>query len=311
MVNNKKIKVLYIAGWGRSGSTILDNIFGQLDGFFTAGELRYIWERGFLENRKCGCGQPFLECEMWQKITRNTFGSDNQIQPRLMEKMANRYSRTMRILWLMATRGGNRNSKDFDKYLKVLEDLYLGIARETKSRVIVDSSKFPVRAALLRLIPAIDLYIVHLIRDPRAVAHSWMTSKLTDDFEKPAYLPKINPVSSAIWWNGWNLVSEYVGSFLPDKYLRLNYEIFVSDPRTSINGILSLLGETRSKLPFKDEKTIVLKKNHTISGNPVRFLQGEILIEPDLRWLTDMKPYHKLIVTLITLPFLSRFGYSD
>jgi hypothetical protein len=31
---NDKIKVLYIAGWGRSGSTILGNILGQVAGFF-------------------------------------------------------------------------------------------------------------------------------------------------------------------------------------------------------------------------------------------------------------------------------------
>jgi len=34
-------KVLYIAGWGRSGSTILDNVLGQLDGCFSTGELNY------------------------------------------------------------------------------------------------------------------------------------------------------------------------------------------------------------------------------------------------------------------------------
>jgi len=35
-------RVLYIAGWGRSGSTILDNVLGQVDGFFSAGELMFL-----------------------------------------------------------------------------------------------------------------------------------------------------------------------------------------------------------------------------------------------------------------------------
>jgi len=65
---NNKIKVLYITGWGRSGSTILDNIMGQIDGFFSVGELRYIWDRNLIENRLCGCGVPLEECPIWSQI---------------------------------------------------------------------------------------------------------------------------------------------------------------------------------------------------------------------------------------------------
>ena len=50
-MREKKVKVLFIAGNGRSGSTILDVILGQLEGFFAVGELRRIWgsERDILE----------------------------------------------------------------------------------------------------------------------------------------------------------------------------------------------------------------------------------------------------------------------
>src|SRR6476469_754930 len=54
--------VLFIAGWGRSGSTLLDRMLGQVPGVFSAGELRDIWDRGVREDRLCGCGQPFHEC---------------------------------------------------------------------------------------------------------------------------------------------------------------------------------------------------------------------------------------------------------
>ena len=46
--------VLYIAGTGRSGSTVLANILGEVDGVFAAGEVRYLWQRGLKEGRLCG-----------------------------------------------------------------------------------------------------------------------------------------------------------------------------------------------------------------------------------------------------------------
>ena len=36
------IKVVYITGAGRSGTTLLDILLGELDGFFSAGEMRWL-----------------------------------------------------------------------------------------------------------------------------------------------------------------------------------------------------------------------------------------------------------------------------
>ena len=67
-------RLLFIAGWGRSGSTLLDRILGQVPGVFSAGELRDIWRRGALEDRLCGCGSPFRECAVWRKVGEVAFG---------------------------------------------------------------------------------------------------------------------------------------------------------------------------------------------------------------------------------------------
>ena len=40
-----RLKVLYIAGWGRSGSTILQNMLGEIEGFQPLGELYSIGRR--------------------------------------------------------------------------------------------------------------------------------------------------------------------------------------------------------------------------------------------------------------------------
>jgi hypothetical protein len=64
----KRQKVLFIMGMTRSGSTVLDNVLGEVDGFFSAGEVRLIWKRGILESRSCGCGSPVLECPVWREV---------------------------------------------------------------------------------------------------------------------------------------------------------------------------------------------------------------------------------------------------
>ncbi len=308
MSENEKIKVLYVAGWGRSGTTLMDNILGQLEGFFSAGEVRYIWERSLLENWKCGCGKSFSYCDVWQEIVQDAFSGENRIEPDVVNQMTYRYTRTLRTLRLLLG-GGRWNATGLSEYLAITERLYLSIARRTGSRVIIDSSKFPVYGAMLNLIPSLDVYIVHVVRDPRAVAFSWMTPKLTTDLQEPAYLAKINPVTSALWWTGWNLAINYIGHLRPDKYLRLKYEKFVSSPRSSIDEVLGFLGETNISVPFKNEFTVMLSANHTISGNPNRFKHGMIKITPDVRWLSDMHPFHRFLVTFLTLPFLSLFGY--
>jgi len=44
----EKIKVVYIGGVGRSGSTLIDLLAGQADGFFSVGEIIWIWQRNCL-----------------------------------------------------------------------------------------------------------------------------------------------------------------------------------------------------------------------------------------------------------------------
>ncbi len=50
-------QVLYVGGWGRSGSTLLSHLLGRLPGMVSVGELRYVWQAGVEANELCGCGE--------------------------------------------------------------------------------------------------------------------------------------------------------------------------------------------------------------------------------------------------------------
>jgi len=72
-------KVLYIGGFGRSGSTLVERILGQLPGFCSAGEIVFLWQRGLIDGQLCGCGVPVPECEFWSRVGKTAFGGWDQI----------------------------------------------------------------------------------------------------------------------------------------------------------------------------------------------------------------------------------------
>src|SRR5688572_6949688 len=71
---DQRLKVLYIAGTARCGSTLLDRVLGESSGFLSAGELNFVWERGILNNEPCSCHTPVPQCAFWTKVFRTGFG---------------------------------------------------------------------------------------------------------------------------------------------------------------------------------------------------------------------------------------------
>ncbi|MBN2085840.1 MAG: sulfotransferase [Anaerolineales bacterium] len=300
-----RLKVLYIAGWGRSGSTILDNILGQLDGFFPVGELADIWNEGFVGNHPCGCGSPFQDCPVWKNIIQSAFGGFDGIDPLRMNRIFIAETRTINMPKFFLTNGTSFPPEIRREYLDRLSTLYCAIAAVTGSRVIADSSKTPSYAALLGSIPEIDLYIVHLVRDPKAVAYSWSIRK-----PKPGdYMRPMSATKSSLIWFAWNLGSELLGRRFPGRYLRIRYEDFTRHPQETVRRILALMHEDVRVLPFPSDHTARLLPTHTMKGNPSRFVTGDVEILPDERWKKGMHPLHKALVDFLTWPLLIKYGY--
>ena len=64
----RPIKLVYIAGYPRSGSTLLLRLLGAAPGYFAIGELHEVWLRSFIEDQLCGCGRSFSECDFWEQV---------------------------------------------------------------------------------------------------------------------------------------------------------------------------------------------------------------------------------------------------
>src|SRR5918997_213826 len=301
------MKVLYVVGLGRSGSTVLSNSLGQVGGFFSGGELNFIWRHNVLENRLCGCGRPFHECPVWMEVMDEAFDGMDKVDAREMMRLAHSGTRTRHIPLMLSPRGEGVLRDRLKVFLDNYGRLYEAVGSVTGSRVIVDSSKEPAHGYAMSLVPGVDFRVVHLIRDSRAAAYSWLKKKPQPDTDTREHMVRFSPTKSSVLWDSWNASAEALWRRTPEKYLRLRYEDFVANPRKSLERILEFVGVT-AELPLAGEREVMLGVSHTVSGNPNRFETGAVELRPDREWMQRMSPRDRALVTALTFPLLRRYG---
>ena len=309
------IKVLYIAGAGRSGTTILDTLLGEIDGFFSAGELRWLWWGGLMNDWQCGCTRPVPQCDVWQTILTTAYG-DKGLTRELAANAVRLQQQTIRLHLLprlMAQRAGEPTGwRNLDDYVELMDRLYRAIAEVTGARVIVDSSKLAPEASVLRLMPSIDPYLVHIVRDPRGHAQSMRRKvKMEPTADKTFEQPRHNPAISALIWMRRNSAADLALMKYPSSRRRLlRYEDLVARPKASIESLAHFVGEAPAGLRFHDdERTVELNGNHTAWGNPSRFKTGTVEIRYDDEWMSKLKRLDRLAPTALSLPLMLRYRY--
>lgn len=297
-----ELKVVFISGFWRSGTTLLARAIGELPGVFDAGELRLIWQYSFVGNGLCGCGQPFRRCAVWQEIVRHAFTGKDLIDAQFMlgKEPSARYTP------LMLLPGASRLiSRRFASYLEVLDHLYSAVARVSGSRIVVDSSKIPQYGFLLNLVPSIELYVVHVVRDPRGVQHSVLRRKrLKDPLGRH---PTVATLSRR--WDTFNLTQELFSTVSKTRHMRVRYEDFVSRPLETMQQLTNFIEEPNLRLPSFMNGCIALGLNHAISGNEGRFQTGQIPLRLDTRWAAEMSARERRIATRLTAPLRRHYGY--
>lgn len=310
-MRQNKIKVLNIVGWGRSGSTVLGSVLGEIEGFFFGGEIRNLWNRVLLENRLCGCNKPIKECSVWKKILDNAFDDFTEDHLKQMKELIMSNTRNRHVPLLFLPQSKKTYKLKLKDYLNNLQRLFLSIHETMSSRVIIDSSKSLAYNFMLSLIDAIDLYTIHLIRDPRGVNYSRLKTKVHQDSNngKTILMKKINPFVNSLMWDLRNVSSELLLNKNQKNHITMRYEDFAKYPKETINKILNLLGEKNLKLPFVSDNAVTLSTNHAVWGNPSRFKTGRVELKLDEEWKTKMKAGDKLLSTVLTWPLLLRYKY--
>lgn len=306
----QKIKVLYIAAHPRSGSTLLDRILGQMTGFFSAGELKYIWQRGLRENRLCACGSPFRECAFWTQVGEEAFGGWDQINGEEVIRLQHAVIKHRLIPFIVFPDLWPGYKKRWQEYAQFVVPLYQAILKVSGASIIIDSSKDPAYAFFLSKMVNLNLNVIHLVRDSRGVAFSWtkrvVRPEVTGGTE---YMAVYSPIRTALWWIVNNMLFSLVRR---TSYTFLRYEDLIHQPCKQLERLLSAIGgEVEHDISFIDNDRVYLKPNHVVSGNPMRFQHGSIRLRLDEGWKENMGRFQKYLMLFTTWPFLLLYGYFN
>jgi Sulfotransferase family len=304
------MRVLYVGGTGRSGSTVLANVLGELPGMVSVGEVRFLWERGVLEDRLCGCGERFSTCPFWTEVVQRSLGAlDAAALADLARGVHGELHEATRLRGLPRTALTRTATLPAGSRLpELLPKVYAAIGEVSGADVVVDSSKLPTYARVLADLPGVEVSVAHLVRDPRGAAFSWRRTKEQPD--RGGLMEQRGAGKSAALWTAWNYGLERLFPE-PGRYARLTYEELLTAPQPQLRALLASLDMERDTAGvFADETTVRLSVNHTVAGNPARHRHGLVPMRLDDEWRTAMPARDRRIVTTMTYPLLRRYGFT-
>lgn len=265
------VKVVFIASLSHSGSTLLDLMLNAHPDVASVGELKQLGRFARLEkpNRRlrCTCGaDSLLTCEFWTKVSALTKAATG---------------RTI----------GELNVEDYQDKAQFDEDnvaLFEAIAEVSGKHYVVDSSKQVTRLALLLENPALDVYPVFLIRDPKG--------QICSSQKTAASLLKL--IGNYVRTN--REIHELV-KHRPHAVVR--YEDLVRNPEQVLGALMQELG-----LSFDPRQLDWASQvRHNVGGNGMRRTSSSEL-KLDEKWRDEFTLLQKLAIDAGTL--LGRYPFA-
>ena len=254
------MKLIYIAGDGRSGSTLLEILLSTAPHSLSIGEASRFWVR-YAENEAiCGCGDVMGDCELWKGLT-TRLGWDNRAFFNEMitgVKNINLYRNFSKIPQFAkdpAWKSFNSNVMDF----------YNGIADISNKKVLIDSSKSIGWVRYLQALDFCEIKIIHLERSLPGVANSWKKDLMLPEYPNlDRAMPKrsnFQIIKSAMKIRKQAKELTHQGAFFS-----LRYETLIGSLNETLNNLSDFIGAE----VYVPE---TIPANHGIGGNPLRHQQ--------------------------------------
>jgi hypothetical protein len=299
--------IVYLGAVGRSGTTLLERVAATSPDITCLGEVVHLWERGLQRGEPCGCGLPLRDCPTWSEIGRRAFGGWDRLDVEQVLDWKRCCDRNRYVPALVSPRLGSRRfRRALTSFGGVLDRLYDAIGEVAPggtgapSSIVIDASKHPSYLYVLRRSARHDVRLLHVVRDPRGVAHSW--SKRVRRPEAGDDMEQLGMWHAAARWCSHNLLLR-LAAWTGTPTRRLAYERFTEEP-AALGAEIAALVPSRALRPpaIAAERAVVLGVDHTVSGNPMRFRTGEIHIRSDEAWRSAMPRWRRVVLSTLLVP---------
>ncbi len=279
-----KVPIIYIAGSGHSGSTLLDLLLGSHSQIESVGEVyKYLDPQRRMRILRCTCGATIDECAYWQSVQQ------------------------------AATSDGEDALSAADRSHRAL----VAVLRVSGKRLICDSSKTLEQLAVYAEHPDLfDLQILHLVRDGRGTAFSmnrkWLRMLAqhgsAEHAKSTIRARSKNPMVygyyvSIVRWLRLNLRIAHRFAAHPG-YHAIRYEDLADNPQLGLQAIMD-----RLNLPFEaSQLDFARQQHHNVGGNSMR-VRSDSTVKKDTEYQERLSPLRWGFGTLLGLPLLLKYGY--
>jgi len=161
--------------------------------------------------------------------------------------------------------------------------------------LFVDAQKDAIRVKFLRDIGQLDLKVIHLVRDVRGAAASYVKNSRNDD------------IALAVRkWSIANAESERARRYVsPHQWLRITYDELCTDPQGTVDRITDLVGLRRAPIPED-----IYDGEHHIIGNRMRLRsKGSGMVTLDESWKDRLTGRELEIIARIGGAANRRYGH--
>lgn len=300
------LKIIYVVGEGRSGSTVLDMVLGNSPRVSGVGELWAFLEDSEVAAGPCSCGSNVNDCSFWTEVKREFLRRaelSNLERPRSLRLKYDGLPHVAQHLLRLNCRS------DFVEYCSYMRTLYGAISDVSKNSIIVDSTKQIGRALSLLDCPGLDVYFVHLVRDGRGVMWSRRRDFLSGDPARDYGRVHRSPYSTILKWSVKNVLALWLGGRAERRYILVRYEDLAKDPASTVLRIGRCVGEDFSQLAEALRTDQPMAAAHQIGGNQ-RARSRPIRLRSDTQWTHSLPLHHQWLFWVLAGPLAKRLGYK-
>jgi hypothetical protein len=322
----KKVKILYIIGPTRSGSTLLARLLNEYPGVVGVGEVvsldvalqssrmqapargefgvtfvpsGAVRDAGRNFSALCGCTLPLQHCPIWADVEASAFGDPPDYSPWSWDSLRPSAGR------LVLEGAGAWLERSTRALGEVAECVYRELARLTEASVIVDESKTPLYGYFLNSQRWADVVPVRLVRDPRGTALSWREPKPYPGVQG-GHLPAHSARAASVDWLKRVVLADRLFRHSPV----VRYEDLVVTPTKIVRRLLDSAGLAADLPTVVDTGGLTCGTNHILAGNPDKFERGQLRIRPPSNWSEALPRGARWSIAAATFPLLRRYGYA-